>query len=53
MVAGAIDWNICPEVLRMTKGSIARGHNKYKYDHSPYCLSTGTSIKKCGVKLVL
>jgi hypothetical protein len=26
MVAGAIDWNICPEVLGMTKGSIARGH---------------------------
>ena len=25
MVVGAIDWNICPEVLRMTKGSIARG----------------------------
>ena len=21
-----IDWNICPEVLGMTKGSIARGH---------------------------
>jgi hypothetical protein len=21
MVAGAIDWNICPEVLGMTKGS--------------------------------
>jgi len=26
MVAGVIDWNICPEVLGMTKGSIARGH---------------------------
>jgi len=26
MVAGAIDWNICHEVLGMTKGSIARGH---------------------------
>jgi hypothetical protein len=26
MVAGAIDWNICPKVLGMTKGSIARGH---------------------------
>jgi len=26
MVAGAIDWNICPEVLGMTNGSIARGH---------------------------
>ena len=26
MVAGAIDWHICPEVLGMTKGSIARGH---------------------------
>ena len=26
MVAGAIDWNICPEALGMTKGSIARGH---------------------------
>ena len=25
MVAGAIDWNICPEVLGMTKGSIALG----------------------------
>jgi len=23
MVASAIDWNICPEVLEMTKGSIA------------------------------
>ena len=26
MFAGAIEWNICPEVLGMTKGSIARGH---------------------------
>ena len=26
MVSGAIDWNICPEVLGMTKGSIAWGH---------------------------
>ena len=26
MVAGAINWNIFPEVLGMTKGSIARGH---------------------------
>jgi hypothetical protein len=26
MVAGAIDWNICPEVLGMTKGFSARGH---------------------------
>jgi hypothetical protein len=26
MVAGAIDWNICPKVLGMTKGSIAQGH---------------------------
>jgi hypothetical protein len=26
MVVGATDWNICPEVLGMTKGSIARGH---------------------------
>jgi hypothetical protein len=26
MVAGAIDWNICPEVLGMAKGFIARGH---------------------------
>ena len=25
MVAGAIDWNICPEVLGMTKGYIPRG----------------------------
>ena len=24
MVAGAIDWNICPEVLGMTKGSIPK-----------------------------
>ena len=23
MVSGAIDWNICPLVLRMAKGSIA------------------------------
>jgi hypothetical protein len=28
MVAGAIDWNICPEVLGMTKGSIALGHKR-------------------------
>jgi len=28
MVAGAIDWNICPEILGMTKGSIARGHRQ-------------------------
>ena len=26
MVAGAIDWNICPEVLGITNGYIARGH---------------------------
>ena len=26
MVSGAIDWNICPLVLGMTKGSIVRGH---------------------------
>jgi hypothetical protein len=26
MVSGAIDWNICTEILGMTKGSIARGH---------------------------
>jgi hypothetical protein len=26
MVAGAIDWNIWPQVLGMTNGSIARGH---------------------------
>ena len=26
MVSGAIDLNICPEVLGMTKGYIARGH---------------------------
>jgi hypothetical protein len=28
MVAGAIDWNICPLVLGMTKGSIARGQDQ-------------------------
>ena len=26
MVTGARDWNICPEILEMTKGSIARDH---------------------------
>ena len=26
MVAGVIDWNICPEVLGMAKDYIARGH---------------------------
>ena len=26
MVVGAIDWNICPEVLGITNSSIARGH---------------------------
>ena len=26
MVADAIDWNVCPAVLGMTKGSIARGN---------------------------
>ena len=26
MVSGAIDWNISPLVMGITKGSIARGH---------------------------
>jgi hypothetical protein len=26
MVVGATDWNICPEVLGITKSYIARGH---------------------------
>jgi hypothetical protein len=30
MVVGAIDWNICPEVMGMTKGSITRGHRQDK-----------------------
>ena len=33
MVPGAIDWNICPEVLGMTKGSIVRGHRASAIEH--------------------
>jgi hypothetical protein len=33
MAAGAIDWNICPEVLGMTNGSIARGHRPSAIKH--------------------
>jgi hypothetical protein len=33
MVAGAIDWNICPEVLGMTNGQMFHGHDLNIFIH--------------------